>query len=181
MGSSDYVRDNDLTRYLAKFNLEPIPTGATSGLLWGTTTIINQSERYWIEGFGENSDFGGDFVIPDSGEFELNIYCQLQNGVSNETIQIDLYSTDNVSGVATMTLKQTWNVFVPIAGSVFDETITIQANTGDGTSPFSGWRLIVRSSASSNVFSTVQTLQVISVSQPNETNQTIKQYLKVEK
>lgn len=158
-GGSTYERDDNVDRLLANFTMPLITTGSPTGLFWSPSAIVSQSESYWQLYPDSNARFGGAFVIPDEVELTFRLQAVLGNGVLDETISIDIYSTST----NTYNLIQTFNVLVPIAGTTFDQTITVTCLIPD--SGYCRFGIVVRSPSGSNVFSTSASLEITEVVQ----------------
>lgn len=158
-GGNTYERDNDMDRLKALFNMGLITTGSPAGLFWSPQAITSQSQSYWQLYPDSNARFGGAFVIPDEATITFRLYAELLNGVADETISIDIYSTST----DTYNLIQTFTVLVPIAGVTFDEIITVTCLIP--TAGYSRFGIVVRSPSGSNVFTIVSSLEITEVEQ----------------
>lgn len=166
-GGSTYERDDNVDRLLGLFTLNLIPTGTPGGLFWTPIAIVSQSEAYWQQYFNSNTNFGGAFVIPDEATITFRVIADLQNGVADETIELDIYSTSTT----TYNLIQTESILVPIAGLNYDETFTVTCKIP--SAGYSRFGLIVRSSSTSNVFTTSSTLEITEVTQIEDYDKSI--------
>lgn len=158
-GGSTYERDDDMSRLIAKFNMGLVTTGSPTGLFWSPQSIISQSQAYWQIYPDSNARFGGAFVIPDEANITFRLIAEFLNGVADETISIDIYSTST----NTYNLIETVVIDVPIAGVNFDETYTVTCKMPD--SGYCRFGLVVRSPSGSNVFTIVSSLEITEVEQ----------------
>jgi hypothetical protein len=142
-------------KFLGKFYLTPIPTGAPGGLVYDVLSIVNQSEKYWIQGFSQNTQFGGYLTFDSPVKITYNLDINLWNTAALEIISIDVY-VSRPSGLPVV--LNTYTISVPTTGyppnapfifSVSNVTATIPLNSSNNYSQFG---FIVRSSSFSEVF-----------------------------
>jgi len=153
LGSKKYERDKDFDRYIGKFGMSPF-SGSPTGLLWSANSIINQNQVYWQSFFNSNLNYGGAFCVSDPAIITVRLIASLQNGVADETVYIDVYSTVN-----TYTLLTTFTVFVPVAGALVDETIDIPCIYPD--TGFIRFGFEVRTISTSNVYCYDATTEIL--------------------
>lgn len=166
LGSKKYERDYDFDRLIGKFGMSPF-AGIPTGLLWSANSIISQNQVYWQSFFNSNLNYGGAFCFPDSVKAKVRLIANLQNGVADETVYIDVFSTFNGS----YSLVTTYTVFVPIAGQIVDETIELDCKYPNIGLGFIRFGYEVRSSASTNVYCYDATLEIIELTKLEDENE----------
>jgi hypothetical protein len=124
-------------------------------LVYDVRTIISQNEKYWIQGFNQNAQFGGYLLFDSPVNITYNLNINLWNTAALEIISIDVY-VSRPSG--SPVVLNTYRISVPTTGnppnapfvfSVSNVNATIPLNSSNNYSQFG---FIVRSSSFSQVF-----------------------------
>ena len=168
LGSKKYERDFDFDRLIGKFQLVGF-AGGTGGTYWDSIAILSQNQVYWQQFFISNTNFDGAWCLPDAVKLKIRLVAQFLNGVADETIEIDLYSTFNGS----YSLVTTYSVFVPVAGQLVDETIEIDCKYPDIGGGFIRFGYIGRSMSGSNVYCFDGTLEILEATKLEDENESI--------
>ena len=166
LGSKKYERDEDYSRFIGKFLMNPF-AGSPSGLLWQSASIISQTQVYWESFFNSNSNYGGAWCLPDSVKIKLRLVAQLLNGVADETVYIDVFSTFNGS----YSLVKTITVFVPIVGELVDETMELDCKYPNIGLGFTRFGFEVRAGGSTNVYCYDATTEILEVTKLEDENE----------
>jgi len=166
LGSKKYERDEDFDRLIGKFAMSPF-SGSPTGLLWNANSIIYQNQVYWEAFFNSNLSYGGAFCMPDAVKVKVRLIADLQNGVADESVYIDVFSTFNGS----YSLVTTYAVLVPIAGQLVDETIELDCKYPDVGLGFIRFGYEVRSISATNVYCYDATLEILEATKLEDENE----------
>lgn len=149
------VNNYSYEKFIGKFYLNNIPTGAPSGLVYEVRTIISQSEQYWIAGYEQNAQFGGYLTFDSPVKITYNLDINLWNTAALEIISIDVY-VSSPSGLPVV--LNTYSIPVPTTGfppnapfvfSVSDVEVSVPLSSSNNYAQFG---FIVRSSSFTDVF-----------------------------
>jgi hypothetical protein len=173
LGSRKLTNPINLNKFIGDFHLNLFPTGSTSGLQYSAQTVVSQNERYWLTGFGQNSNFGGSFAFDCPVKVNFNLEFDLYNDGAPEVVRIDILASQPTGApivVNTITITVPTNPFpnAPIQYA-FNRTIDLQYNFVGGLSQLS---FVVRSIPSTNVYNLTlpqNRLKIVSVEKINQT------------
>jgi hypothetical protein len=134
LGSKNYERDTDFSRFIAKFNLGTTYAGLSLfGNWWNVDSIANQTQTYWVNGAKDNLPKGtltksSYFKIPDECRLKIRLKFSYKRGATstynpfNAVISIVPTSTPIIGSG---TFGERFVLSVTDSWQNFDETVDI--------------------------------------------------------
>ena len=134
LSSGDHIRDEDYSRYCAKFNMDTLYAGnSLFGNWWNVFDIISQREQYWVNGVKDNLPKGlltksSHFKMPDECKVKVRLIFNYSANPSSTNIPFNAvisFVPTSTPIIGSGTFGVQFNLLVDNTVKLFDETVDL--------------------------------------------------------